>query len=172
MFQIPFWPHLASPRQPLGLTSAPPPTPPHSWFVASAPADVDCRRLQFTQGDACALPAAFGPFDAVLAANLLCRLPRPRDFLAALPRVVKPGGVAVLVSPYSWMEEYTAPELWLGGCIRDCEETASAPALKAAMEALGFVLEEEQDMPFLIREHARKFQYGCSHATVWRRLEQ
>ena len=25
----------------------------------------------------------------------------------------------------------------------------------------------EEDTPFLIREHARKFQWGCSHATVW-----
>jgi hypothetical protein len=25
----------------------------------------------------------------------------------------------------------------------------------------------EEDVPFLIREHARKFQWGISHATVW-----
>ncbi len=27
----------------------------------------------------------------------------------------------------------------------------------------------EENVPFLIREHARKFQWGCSHAVVWRR---
>ena len=26
---------------------------------------------------------------------------------------------------------------------------------------------EEQDVPFLIREHNRKYQWGCSHCTVW-----
>jgi hypothetical protein len=26
----------------------------------------------------------------------------------------------------------------------------------------------QEDMPFLIREHVRKFQWGCSHAAVWR----
>ena len=72
--------------------------------MASAPAGVDCRRLKFAEGDACDLSAELGPFDAVLASNLLCRLPRPAAFLASLPRLVAPGGIAVLVSPYSWME--------------------------------------------------------------------
>lgn len=51
-----------------------------SWFVACAPEGVDARRVSFRQGDACALPApgvdGFGPFDAVLASNLLCRCVR------------------------------------------------------------------------------------------------
>ena len=34
-----------------------------------------------------------------------------------------------------------------------------------------FELLETHDMPFLIREHARKFQWGCSDGTVWRRNE-
>ena len=33
-----------------------------------------------------------------------------------------------------------------------------------------FKLIHEEDMPFLIREHVRKYQWGCSHATVWKRL--
>ena len=32
-----------------------------------------------------------------------------------------------------------------------------------------FDLVEEADMPFLIREHVRKFQWGISHAAVWQR---
>jgi 2-polyprenyl-3-methyl-5-hydroxy-6-metoxy-1,4-benzoquinol methylase len=36
--------------------------------------------------------------------NLLCRLPDPAEFLRACARLVKPGGVLVLVSPYSWLE--------------------------------------------------------------------
>ena len=44
----------------------------------------------------------------------------------------------------------------------------SADELKALMEALGFELLHEEQVPFLIREHARKFQWGCSHATVYR----
>jgi hypothetical protein len=41
-------------------------------------------------------------------------------------------------------------------------------ALKSAMEK-DFELVHQEDMPFLIREHVRKFQWGCSHGTVWRR---
>ena len=32
-----------------------------------------------------------------------------------------------------------------------------------------FDLVAKEDTPFLIREHARKFQWGCSNAMVWRR---
>lgn len=64
-----------------------------------------------------------------------------------------PGGVAVIVSPYSWLEEYTAQEHWLGGVVRGGDSVASAPALQEAMTALGFQLVEQFDMPFLIREH-------------------
>lgn len=32
-----------------------------------------------------------------------------------------------------------------------------------------FTLVEEKEVPFVIREHRRKFQWGVSHATVWRR---
>lgn len=35
--------------------------------------------------------------------------------------------------------------------------------------AAHFELVEERDLPFLIREHRRKFQWGVSHALVWRR---
>jgi len=27
----------------------------------------------------------------------------------------------------------------------------------------------QEDTPFLIREHVRKYQWGVSHAVVWRR---
>ena len=81
------------------------------------------------------------------------RLPEPRKFLESLPRLLKPGGVAVIISPYSWLQEYTAQEHWLGGLVRGGDSVASAEALAEAMAALGFALVEQFDMPFLIREH-------------------
>ena len=44
----------------------------------------------------------------------------------------------------------------------------SADQLKGLMSQ-HFELVAEEEVPFLIREHARKFQWGCSHALVWRR---
>ena len=51
----------------------------------------------------------------VLASNLLCRLPSPRKFLKDIKHFIAPGGVLVLISPYSWLEEYTSLSEWIGG---------------------------------------------------------
>ena len=138
--------------------------------VASVPAEIDRGRVSFEQGDACALRADLGAFDAVLCCNLLCRLPDPAALLRRLPDLVAPGGVAVLVSPYSWLAEYTPPERWLGG-YRDAAgvRVDSFAAVRRELEG-PFRLLEEQDLPFLIREHARKFQWGISHCSVWQRV--
>eukprot|EP01043_Picozoa_sp_COSAG02_P063834 COSAG02_NODE_9157_length_2306_cov_7.738106_1_plen_320_part_00 len=125
---------------------------------ASVDADIERSRLSFEQGNACALRDDIGQFDAVLAANLLCRLPEPQAFLERCADLVKPGGVLVLVSPYSWLEEYTEKSKWLGG-------VAGGPQTFEAVNkelSKSFQLLETPDMPFLIREHARKFQWGCS----------
>ena len=129
------------------------------------------------QGDACALdvkalraltPGGKG-FSLVHAANLLCRLPEPRAFLRALPALLAPGALVVFFSPYSWLAQYTPASKWLGASVgADGVPRRSADALRAEMEALGFELVKEEDVPFLIREHARKFQYGMAHATAWR----
>lgn len=65
-------------------------------------------------GDACDLPNVTG-FSVVLGANLLCRLPEPLNFLRRLPSVLVPRGIVVLISPYSWLEQYTAKDKWIGG---------------------------------------------------------
>lgn len=44
----------------------------------------------------------------------------------------------------------------------------SAEVVGARMRANGFELVHEENVPFLIREHVRKFQWGCSHAGIWR----
>jgi hypothetical protein len=31
------------------------------------------------------------------------------------------------------------------------------------------MLRDESDIPFLIREHERKFQYGVSHSSIWQK---
>ncbi|GFH07925.1 methyltransf_25 domain-containing protein, partial [Haematococcus lacustris] len=84
-------------------------------YTATVPTDIDRTRVRFMQGDACDLPKSLPQFDAVLAANLLCRLPDPIKFIHRLPSLVKPGGVAVLVSPYSWLAAWTPKSNWLGG---------------------------------------------------------
>ncbi len=117
---------------------------------------IDRNRVHFSVGDACALPAGLRPFDAVLLANLLCRLRDPKALLTRLTELVNPGGFVLIALPYSWMSEYTP-----------AENRLSAEALRALM-APHFELVRESDEPLLIREHARKFEYIVSHVTLWR----
>ena len=134
---------------------------------------IDRTRVAFRQADACSLPAELVDFDAVLLANLLCRLPSPKALLGRFggPRgLVRPGGLLALFSPYSWLEQFTPPDAWLGGFLRDGQPVSSAAALKALLVAEGFELLREDEEPLLIREHARKYQYIVSHALLWRRI--
>ena len=134
---------------------------------------IDRGRVSFRQADAGSLPAELVGFDAVLLANLLCRRPSPKALLGRLggPRgLVKPGGLLAIFSPYSWLEQFTPPEAWLGGYERDGKPVGGAAALGEFLAAEGFDLLREADMPQIIREHARKYQYIVAHALLWRRV--
>jgi len=178
---------------------------------------VDPSKCHFFQGDACDLKPGLTAvahskcshvieqFDVILGSNLLCRLPSPRKFLsslysldlnvdadgdgAACKGLLKPYGYLVLVSPYSWLEEYTAQDQWMFNAPAG---SASSPttrsnnsfgALSSYISAncntrvagltgpdcvhFGLQLVERDDVPFLIREHARKYQFGISDLTIW-----
>ncbi len=129
-------------------------------FTARVPAGIDRSRTRFAVGDATALDTDLEGFDVVLAANLICRLPQPQKFLDRLPTLVKSGGQLLLTTPFTWLEDYTPPELWLG---------LERPGLEDLTDLLSphFDLEFSKDLPFVIREHARKFQYGVSLGTRW-----
>lgn len=130
------------------------------------PGGIDRTRVTFETGDAMTLRADLGEFDVVLAANLICRLPDPRKFLERLPALVKPGGQLLLTTPFSWLEEFTPRENWLGGRTQD--DARSAETLRTILEA-DFELQVSRELPFLIREHARKFQYVVAQGWRWRR---
>ena len=133
--------------------------------VAAVPTGIDRERVHFQTGDAMALPEQLGRFDLVIACNLICRLPRPMDFLKRLSTLVKPDGQLILTTPFTWLEQYTPPENWLGGT---AEAEDSFNGLRAALEP-AFALELEKDMPFLIKETARKYQWTVAQGSRWRR---
>lgn len=129
-------------------------------LIARVDATIDRSRVRFEQGDACALPLHIRGFDAVLMANVLCRLPDPA---AALERMqgtnalVAPGGILVMTTPFSWLEHYTPCERWMDG----------VEAIAAVLSE--FELLHTEELPFMIREHARKFEYIITLASVWKR---
>lgn len=144
---------------------------------AGVTADV-LKKVKFFQGDACSITematdGTLGKYDGVVMANLLCRLPDPLKCLNGLPRVVNKGGVVVLVTPFSWLEEFTSRSKWLGGFYDPVRGDAiqSKDALLEIMQERGFSQIHEEEMPLVIREHQRKYQYIVSEATAWRKLE-
>lgn len=141
-----------------------------SPLVARLPAGARPDRVRFETGDAVDLREDLGTFDCLLAANLVCRLPRPDRLLERLPDLVKPGGQLVISSPYTWLEAFTDRADWLGGFVRDEQPVFTLARLKTFL-GRHFALEAIRDLPFLIREHARKYQWSVSQATRWRRLD-
>ena len=141
-------------------------------LTASVAPDIDRSRVRFMEGDACKLSASglqkdSGPFDAVLLGNLLCRLPDPaaclRQFVGNDDYLGK-DGILVIASPNTWMSQYTPVERFLDG------ENSDATLARIAGVLEGFELVHEEDFPFMIREHRRKYEYIVSQISVWRKL--
>ena len=124
---------------------------------------IDPNRVHFEAGDAQHIREDIGQFDVVIACNLICRLPEPKRLLQQLSQLVKPGGQLLITTPFTWLEEYTPSANWLGDGAQD-----SFAGLRSALEP-EFELQKQWDMPFLIREHARKFQYSIAQASRWLR---
>lgn len=133
---------------------------------AVVPADIDRGRVNFERGDAVHLRAGLGTFDVVLLANLIDRVSNPSKCLGQMPALLNPGGQLVIVSPYTWLPEYTARENWLGGFMQDKQPFHTLDGLKKILSP-DFDLAGRRDLPFVIREHARKYQMGFSEATTW-----
>jgi putative 4-mercaptohistidine N1-methyltranferase len=142
-------------------------------LVATRPPAALASRIRFMEADACRLPTDLKNFDAVLMANLLCRLPDPRaslESMGGLRSVVAPGGLLAIVSPYSWLEQYTRRDSWLGGKLVEGRPVSSADEIKKIL-GREFELIEEDNLPLLIREHERKYQYIVSHLMIWQRKD-
>jgi putative 4-mercaptohistidine N1-methyltranferase len=129
-------------------------------FTAHRPAHAIPQRVTFSRGDAMHLPESLGTFDLVHAANLICRLTNPLLFLERLPGLVRPGGELILTTPCTWLEEFTPTDRWPRGRTFDWLQSILSPH---------FELVRQHDLPFLIREHARKFQWSVALGTLWKR---
>lgn len=68
-------------------------------YVAIAQEHVRDARVSFEVGDAQALPAEAGAYDAVVAGLVLNFVPQPRQAVAEMARMARPGGV---VAAYVW----------------------------------------------------------------------
>jgi putative 4-mercaptohistidine N1-methyltranferase len=135
---------------------------------AIVPKDIDRRRVKFGVGDATRLQRELGEFDVVLMANLIDRLEAPLKCLERLPSLLRPGGQLIIASPYTWLTSYTPRENWLGGRKRRGRPIGTFATLRRILSP-HFKLSRRMDLPFLLREHARKYQFGIAEASTWLR---
>ncbi|AUC06129.1 5-histidylcysteine sulfoxide synthase [Acinetobacter lwoffii] len=127
-------------------------------------------KTEFFQADACNLKAHFSGYDFILAANLIDRLHHPKDFLAHIHERINMGGVLMLSSPYTWLEEHTARSEWLGGFQQDGGNITTLAGISNILTQHFELVTEPQDVPFVIRETARKYQHTLSQVTIWKRV--
>ena len=141
----------------------------HEVSLAQYDLEDVCERVTFWQADACNLKPVFKEFDLIFAGNLLDRLYDPQKFLESLADRLNNGGMLILTSPYTWQEESTPKEKWIGGYKRDGE---SVTTLQGLEEILGndFNLIETRDIPFVIQETARKHQHTVAQMSVWQKI--
>ena len=128
-------------------------------------------KIAFMQGDACNLVPKYSDYDLVFAGNLLDRLYDPQRFLEEIQTRINDGGLLALVSPYTWCEDHTPREKWLGGFKAGTGESfTTREGIRTIMEPNFKMVGDPVDIPFLMRETSRKFQHGVSELTIWEKL--
>jgi putative 4-mercaptohistidine N1-methyltranferase len=129
------------------------------------------ERVDFVRADAMALPEELTGYDLIFAGNLIDRLPAPRRFLSSIHERLNPEGLLVITSPYTWLTEFTPREEWLGGFSRDGKDVFTIDGLRKTLAPYLTLAAEPLDVPFVIRETARKYQHTIAQMTVWERVE-
>jgi 5-histidylcysteine sulfoxide synthase/putative 4-mercaptohistidine N1-methyltranferase len=126
-------------------------------------------KVSFWQGDACNLKPNFKGYDLIMATNLIDRLYNPRLFLDTIDERLNEDAILVITSPYTWQESSTAKEFWLGGFTD--EEGNAVRTLESLKTLLAdkFELIHTQDLEFVIKETARKYQHTISEVSVWKK---
>ena len=79
---------------------------------------------------------------------------------------LNPGGLLVLASPDTWLEEHTKHEEWIGGFKKDGENFTMQDGLKALLGQHFRLPSGPVSLPFVIRETKCKFQHTLSEATI------
>lgn len=138
--------------------------------LASMELDKTRANIDFLQGDACNLKPILTNYDLILAANLIDRLYSPRKFLSSVHERLNVGGILLIASPYTWLEEHTKREEWIGGFKQNAENFTTLDGLKEQLSQHFHLISPPMDVPFVIRETKRKFQHSLSEVTLWERI--
>jgi len=128
------------------------------------------KHINFSQGDACNLKPLYNDYDLIFAGNLIDRLYEPALFLKVIHERIKVGGLLVLTSPYTWLEEFTKKENWIGGIKVNGENMTTLDGLHELLKEHFKPYSHPVDIPFVIRETARKHQHTVAQMTFWQKI--
>lgn len=129
------------------------------------------HHVSFMQGDACNLTDKFTDYDLVFAGNLIDRLYKPDQFLALIKKRIRPGGLLILSSPYTWLAEFTDRDHWLGGFkAKNGENYTTLDGLTDFLQPEFRLLENPRNIEFVIRETKRKFQHSVAQLSIWEKV--
>jgi len=131
--------------------------------------DTYSNRVDFYQADACNLKSLYTSYDLVFAGNLIDRLYDPLKFLQNIHTRINVDGLLVITSPYTWLEEFTEEDKWVGGYRKDGEPYTTLDGLNEQLKDRFELLEAPKDIPFVIRETARKYQHSVAQMSIWRK---
>jgi putative 4-mercaptohistidine N1-methyltranferase len=141
----------------------------HEFELSQLDLGEKAQNIEFTQGDACNLKPKYDNYDLIFAGNLIDRLYEPRMFLLDIIKRLNSGGLLVITSPYTWLEEYTDKENWLGGKKVNGENITTLDGLHECLDVDCELLDKPYNVPFVIRETRRKHQLTVAQMTVWRK---
>ena len=126
----------------------------------------NAENLDFWACDAGALPLEDGMFSLVVALNILDATPAPLGLLQEIARMLRPGGKAIIATPFDWSPAATAVEQWIGGhSQRGDDQGQGAPLLRKLLTPGGHpstitglrILGEHDDLTWRVRMHDRSF---------------
>lgn len=129
--------HAALPWRRLGREFQP--------LFVQAPA-VPAGAVRLVQGNLLRSPFVPGRFDVVSALLLIDILPDAVAGLTALDRLVAPGGLLLVASPWHWDTDATPPARWWADPER---------SLREHLRAVGYTIVEDGDLPWAIPSHTR-----------------
>lgn len=134
------------------------------------------RDVTFVLADACNPPLHAEAFDAVVALNILDNVRVPTTLIGQIDALLKPGGVALLSTPYAWDSMHTDDGERIGGARGRAFGGAPEAELKRVLRGeipgspWGFeILLDEPRVPFtLTRDDRTRFVYDA-HVLVVRK---
>ena len=121
------------------------------------------NNVSFEVGNAEKPSSSIGKFDLILLANLIDRVNNPAKALNEIAKLLNPNGKLIITSPYTWLEEFTPTNNWL---TNPTEQQTTLKGIKNILQP-EFELIETRNIPFLIREHQRKYQWSIAEGSLW-----